>query len=182
MTTGPKFTSPELDYLNSPPPYQYLNITDPLMKEDQRRRKKPFASGKAVDMKTKFKNMTLRDYIGPEHFRYADSQTVEGNKLKPNGNAIYNSILDRVRKQGGAKSESASKRAKTAGSISVSHQSMLRTYAKRDPAASPATHAYAMEALDRNLDRFKQILKKQVIQHLKKLKLGIEFEEICYNI
>ena len=59
---------------------------------------------------------------------------------------------------------------------------MLRTYAKRDPAASPATHAYAMEALDRNLDRFKQILKKQVIQHLKKLKLGIEFEEICYNI
>jgi hypothetical protein len=55
-------------------------------------------------------------------------------------------------------------------------------YAKRDPVASSATHAYAIEALLANIDKFKQIIKKQVLQHLRKLKLGPEFEEICYNI
>lgn len=59
---------------------------------------------------------------------------------------------------------------------------MLRMYAKRDPVASSATHAYAIEALTANIDRFKQVLKKQMLQHLRKLKLGSEFEEICYNI
>ena len=39
---------------------------------------------------------------------------------KRDGESIFYSILDRVRKQG-AKSEAATNRAKTAGSINVSH-------------------------------------------------------------
>ncbi len=50
---------------------------------------------------------------------------------------------------------SSANRAKTAGSINISHQSMLRMYPKRDPVASPATHAYAMQALDESIDFFK---------------------------
>ncbi len=71
MTNGPKFYSAELEYLNTPPPYQYLEIKDPLMKEHQKRRRK---QGSGSDVKNKFKNLTLRDYIGEEHFRFAESQ------------------------------------------------------------------------------------------------------------
>jgi len=80
--------------------------------------------------------------------------------MKPDGETIFNSILDRVRKQG-AKTES--NRAQTAGSITVSHQSMLRMYPKRDPVASSATHAYSIEALLASIDKFKQVLKKQML-------------------
>jgi hypothetical protein len=34
---------------------------------------------------------------------------------------------------------------------------------KADPVASPSTHAFAVEALDRSLDAYKQILKKQIL-------------------
>lgn len=142
--------------------------------------------GNGNDIKTKLKNMSLRDYIGAENFRYtsyspADNKPHHQPPKKPTGEEIFYSILDRVRKQG-AKSEEASNRAKTAGSISVSHQSMLRMYPKRDPCASAATHAVAVEALNNALDNFKQLLKKQMLQYMRKLKLGIDYEEICYNI
>lgn len=73
-------------------------------------------------------------------------------------------------------------RAKTAGSISVSHQSMLRMYPKHDPVASPTTHAIAVDSLERGIDLFKQILKKQMMTYIRKVKLGREFEELCYSI
>jgi hypothetical protein len=41
MTNGPKFYSPELVYLNNPPPYQYLEIKDPIFKEQQKRKRRP---------------------------------------------------------------------------------------------------------------------------------------------
>jgi len=50
---------------------------------------------------------------------------------------------------------SSANRAKTAGSINISHQSMLRMYPKRDPVSSPATHAYAMQALEDRIEFFK---------------------------
>lgn len=31
--SGPSFVSPELTHLNSPPPYEYLQITDPFLKK-----------------------------------------------------------------------------------------------------------------------------------------------------
>jgi hypothetical protein len=71
MTNGPKFITPELQYLNCPPPYQYLEIKDPLLKEQQKRRRRPVGKkGNANDIKQKLKNMSLRDYIGAEQFRY----------------------------------------------------------------------------------------------------------------
>jgi hypothetical protein len=115
--------------------------------------------------------MSLRDYIGLENFRYnpehsttsSGGNSAHGNHhpppRKPTGEEIFYSILDRVRKQG-AKSEEASNRAKTAGSISVSHQSMLRMYPKRDPCASAATHAFAVESLVNALEQYKTLLKK----------------------
>lgn len=73
MATGPKFVTPELEYMNNPPPYQYLEIKDPLMKEKEKQRKKPMSKG--GDLKSKLRNMTLRDYIGAEHFRFNDMKT-----------------------------------------------------------------------------------------------------------
>ena len=70
MATGPKFTTPELEYMNNPPPYQYLTIKDPLMRENNKQRKKPLST--RGDLRAKLKNMPLRDYIGAEHFRYSD--------------------------------------------------------------------------------------------------------------
>lgn len=99
--------------------------------------------------------MTLRDYIGSENFRYSldGDSTSKNNSSHPprDGASIYFSILDRVRKQG-AKSEAAATRAKTAGSIKMSHQSMLRMYSKRDPTATPAIHAFAVESLEREIE------------------------------
>ena len=133
--------------------------------------------------------MTLRDYIGADNFAIStDSspQKLQGiaapvPKPSPDGLTIFYQILDRVRKQG-AKSETATSRAKTSGSIKVSHQSLLRMYDKRDPVASAATHACAVDALDRALEAFKQLLKKQMLVQLRGVKLGSEYEEMCYNI
>ena len=60
---GPKFISEELTYLNNPPPYQYLEIKDPLM--GQKRRK---VNG-SIDIRSKLKNMTLREYVGEDNLR-----------------------------------------------------------------------------------------------------------------
>jgi hypothetical protein len=36
-------------------------------------------------------------------------------------------------------------------------------YPKRDPLNSAATHAFAIESLDRGIEAFKQLMKKQVL-------------------
>lgn len=55
-------------------------------------------------------------------------------------------------------------------------------YPKRDPTASAGTHAFAVDALQLRIDYFKQLLKRQMLTQLRKLKLGTEYEEACYNI
>ena len=86
MTTGPKFYSPELEYMNNPPPYQYLEIKDPLMK-DRRMMMRKGQGGKGSDIRSKLKNMTLRDYIGADNFRYnTDAPENNGSSLpQPDG-------------------------------------------------------------------------------------------------
>ena len=55
-------------------------------------------------------------------------------------------------------------------------------YPKREPLIYPATHAFAVEALEESLNKFKQIMKKLMLAMLRKLKVGAEYEELCYNI
>ena len=51
--------------------------------------------------------MSLRDYIGPDNFRYdVNGGYGSGQRPKPDGETLFYQILDRVRKQG-TKSEAA---------------------------------------------------------------------------
>ena len=61
---GPKFVTSELVYLNNPPPYQYLEIKDPMNKK----RPKLLQNG-TNDIRSKIKNMTLREYVGEDNLR-----------------------------------------------------------------------------------------------------------------
>lgn len=116
-------------HLNNPPPYSYLDTKDPVEIAEKKKKRRPHAlnRGSSNDVKQKLKHMSLREYIGTENFRFGPSLLTFGgkrdpnlNKPKPSGEEIYYSILDRVRKQG-AKSEAAKNRAKTTGSIKISH-------------------------------------------------------------
>ena len=53
----------------------------------------------------------------------------------------------------------------------------MRTYPP-----SLLTYASALEALEKSLDVFKAILKKQMMIFLRRRSCGYEYEEICYNV
>ena len=55
-------------FLNNPPKYQYLKINDPLLKKTNRA--KFLGSGSLKNRIVNSKNISLRDYIGAENFKY----------------------------------------------------------------------------------------------------------------
>lgn len=44
------------------------------------------------------------------------------------------------------------------------------------------TYSVTVEAIEKCLDTFKLILKKQMLQFIRKWRMGVEYEEICYNV
>eukprot|EP00347_Sterkiella_histriomuscorum_P003567 403363794 len=176
--TGPKFQTEELKHLNQPPPYEYLKITDPLLKKKTMYKRITSQNQKS---NSNAKYLSIRDYIGAENFKYDlpnRSGTASEHRNKPlDGNQIYQNIIERVKQTDGSLNNRQSEGTVRGVSI-VNHLSLLRSLAKNQ-----VIYSISADALEKNLDQFKQsILKRQMMQYLRKWKLGIEFEEICYNI
>ena len=147
--------------------------------------KRPGTTKGGNDVRQKFKNMSLREYVGEHNLKFLPGSPLADSmnrRKSQDGEKIFNEILNRARKMGPQTHANDPNRSKTAGSMTVSHQSVLRMYPKREPLIYPATHAFAVEALEEGLEKYKQIIKKLMLQILRRLKVGPEFEEICYNI
>ncbi|CDW91345.1 histidine acid phosphatase family protein [Stylonychia lemnae] len=171
IVNGPKFITEDLVYLNDPPPYPYLPVTDPLLKK-QKIYKRPTTQSK----KQNSKNFSIRDYIGAEMFKYdlAPRNSHSAQRPKLDGHQIFHNIIERVKQtDGGNNNLNMNQR----GQSTVNHLSLLRTMAKNQ-----ILYTFTVEALEKSLDVFKSnILKRQMLMFLRKWKLGVEYEEICYN-
>jgi hypothetical protein len=75
------------------------------------------------DVKQKFKNMTLREYVGEHNLKFLPGSPAADSVFRrknQDGEKIFNEILDRTRKMG-PQTTNVPNRAKTAGSMTLSH-------------------------------------------------------------